>query len=190
MGRPHARRDALRALGATGVAALAGCVGGGGNGDERDGNGNGDGNTTDQPSPTPSNADAVVVVGPGGELRYEPAQLRVDPGAIVAWRWDSGGHTVTVASQPPGSQWRGTNLSAKKAGYVLVHNFEIEGEYEYYCTPHQSDGMTGTVVVGGEASPTATGDGNATGTGTGTGTGAGSPTDGGEDGGGGGGGNY
>lgn len=184
---PHARRDALRALGVTGIAALAGCIGGGGgNGGDGDGDGDGDGNGTDKPSPTPANADAIVVVGPGGDFRFEPAQLRVDPGAIVAWRWDSGGHTVTVQSQPPGSQWRGTNLSAKKAGYVLVKTFQIEGEYDYYCTPHQSKGMTGTLVVGGEASPTETGGGNATETGTGTG----SPTGGGEDGGDGGGGNY
>jgi plastocyanin len=28
------------------------------------------------------------------------------------------------------------------------HTFEVEGEYGYFCVPHESSGMTGTVVVG------------------------------------------
>lgn len=180
----HARRDLVRFLGATGAVALAGCIGG-------SGPQVGDGDDTDTETNEPIEADHVVTVGPGGDLRYDPADLRVAVDSTVAWKWDSGGHTVTVEDKPQGSSWRGTNLSTKEAGYVMARTFDVEGTYEYYCTPHQSDGMTGTLVVS-EETATATGGGNATatGNGTGTGTGTGTTVDGGGEDDGGGGGNY
>lgn len=179
----HGRRALIRVLGASGVAGLAGCIGG--NGPDPV---NGDG--TDTETNEPIDADHVVTVGPDGDLRYEPAELEVEVDSTVAWKWDSGGHTVTVQRKPSGADWRGTNLSEKDAGYVMARTFDVEGTYEYYCTPHQSAGMNGTLEVSEDVgTQTETGDGNATDTGTDTGTGT--TVGGGEDDGGdGGGGNY
>jgi len=33
------------------------------------------------------------------------------------------------------------------AGEAYEHTFERAGTYEYYCIPHESSGMTGTVRV-------------------------------------------
>lgn len=166
------RRDMLRAIGTAGAVTLAGCTGGNGDGQTDGGGGGGD---EGEPEATESvDADEVVTVGPNGDLVFEPAELAVEVGTTVAWKWDSGGHTVTVNDQPQGSQWRGTNLSTKESGYVLTKTFDVAGRYDYYCTPHRSSGMKGTVVVG--ETPTeaeATGGGATTVSGSGEST----PTD-------------
>lgn len=136
----------LRAIGIAGAITLAGCTGGNGDGQTNGGGGGGDG---DESKATESvDADEVVTVGPNGDLVFEPAELAVEVGTTVAWKWDSSGHTVTVNDQPQGSQWRGTNLSTKEPGYVLTKTFDMAGRYNYYCTPHRSSGMKGTVIVG------------------------------------------
>jgi len=33
------------------------------------------------------------------------------------------------------------------AGEAYEHTFEVAGEYGHFCVPHESSGMTGTVVV-------------------------------------------
>ncbi|WP_255150516.1 plastocyanin/azurin family copper-binding protein [Halorarius halobius] len=156
MTRHTTRRDALAAITTAGTLALTGCIGG----QDAGGGGNDDGDTptptsTSTSTSTPVEADATVTVGPGGDLTFAPSQLRVAVGATVAWRWDSGGHSLTVRRKPGESDWRGTNLSTKEAGYVLTETFEVAGRYDYYCTPHQGAGMSGTLFVGGE-SPTGT----------------------------------
>lgn len=156
------RRRILAGLGTAGSLALAGCTGGSGDGGGGDDGGGDVG--TDTLTPAPVEADETVRVGPDGDLVFAPAELRVEVGATVAWVWDSSGHTLTVQRKPGASDWRGTNLSTKETGYVLTETFDVEGRYDYYCTPHQSAGMSGTLLVGGE-SP------------TGTATAAGSPTD-------------
>ncbi|MFC7137827.1 plastocyanin/azurin family copper-binding protein [Halobaculum litoreum] len=38
-------------------------------------------------------------------------------------------------------------------GESYEHTFEAEGEYEYFCIPHESVGMVGTVTVSADATP-------------------------------------
>ncbi len=107
-------------------------------------------------------ADYEVVVGPGGALVFDPAELQVEVGATVKWTWASGGHSVTLDSRPNDSDWRGTGLYTHEEGYVMTNTFDTAGVYEYYCNPHRASGMSGTLVVGdetpteGDATPTAT----------------------------------
>jgi hypothetical protein len=35
-----------------------------------------------------------------------------------------------------------------EAGATFEHTFETEGVYHYYCIPHESLGMLGSVIVG------------------------------------------
>lgn len=156
----HTRRAVLGATAAI-TTGLAGCAGGGG-GDGDDGGSDGASEPTPTPTPpestptataTPSTgADETVVVGPDGDLVFDPDELRVDVGTTVLWRWDSGGHTVTVESQPDGADWQGTGEQVQSAGFTHSHTFEVAGTYEYVCLPHESAGMVGSVVVG-EAEP-------------------------------------
>jgi plastocyanin len=93
--------------------------------------------------------DVTVTVGPGGELVFDPATVEVDPGDVVRWVWDSDNHTVTVESRPEGAEFAGTPAGEiYDAGHEFVHQFDVGGTHEYYCTPHRAAGMEGEVVVG------------------------------------------
>jgi plastocyanin len=93
---------------------------------------------------------ATVIVGPDGELAFEPERLRIPPGTTVRFVWESDDHNVTVDEHPPDADWEGTpgdRTEVFETGYVYTHLFGVEGTYEYYCAPHRSAGMVGSVVV-------------------------------------------
>jgi plastocyanin len=108
--------------------------------------------TTEQTTTaTQSEGDATVVtVGPGGNLEFDPDQVTVAAGTTVRWEWDSGGHNVRPASQPSDADWTGTaggDGTTYSSGHMYEFTFDVPGTYDYYCAPHRSVGMTGTVVV-------------------------------------------
>jgi plastocyanin len=90
-----------------------------------------------------------VVVGPGGNLVFEPEELQVTPGTTVNFVWESDDHNVVPDSQPEGADWGGTGDASQvfDSGYEYSHTFETLGTYEYVCTPHASAGMVGTIEV-------------------------------------------
>lgn len=91
---------------------------------------------------------AEVVVGPGGELVFDPETVEVTPGTTVRWAWDSDNHNVVVDSQPEDASWEGQPEDETfDTGHEYTHTFETLGTYEYYCQPHLSAGMKGTVEV-------------------------------------------
>lgn len=116
---------------------MAGCTGGAG-GESEPTSGSG----------TAPPVDATVTVGPDGSLVFDPERVAVDPGATVAWVWESSNHSVTPERQPSDADWRGTAQETRPDGERHEHTFEIEGTYEYYCVPHRGAGMVGTLVVG------------------------------------------
>lgn len=87
-----------------------------------------------------------IEVGPGGDLTFDPGELRVEPGTTVRWVWDSGDHNLAVRSQPEGADWSGVE-TFEGEGFDHSHTFEVLGEYEYVCEEHAAVGMVGTVVV-------------------------------------------
>jgi plastocyanin len=94
----------------------------------------------------------TVKVGPGGNLTFEPSELSIPPGTTVKWVWESNTHNVVPESQPSGSSWKGTPGAPSKtydSGHTYSHTFDTPGTYEYFCQPHKSAGMTGTLQVGG-----------------------------------------
>lgn len=126
------RRTVLKAAGglaSAGMVGLAGCTSEGNDG-------GGDDNT--------------VIVGPDGNLVYDPAELTVEAGTTVTWTWDSDMHNIVVSSQPDDASWEGTEGGEGKlydTGHEYEFTFETPGTYEYYCSPHKSAGMTASVVV-------------------------------------------
>ncbi|WP_458206508.1 plastocyanin/azurin family copper-binding protein [Haladaptatus sp. NG-SE-30] len=126
------------AVGATGTAAAAG-------------EGSSEGTTTGEGGSGGGGGTETVKVGPGGNLTFEPAELSISPGTTVKWVWESNTHNVVPESQPEGSSWKGSKGGESKtydSGHTYSHTFDTEGEYEYYCSPHKSAGMTGTISVG------------------------------------------
>ncbi len=124
---PVSRRGFLRA--AAGTAAVAGASG---TAAAQEGGGSGGGGST----PT-------VTVGPGGNLTFEPAELSIAPGTAVKFVWGSGGHNVV----PESGDWGHTSIEDEGFSYTTPP-FQQTGEMGYYCAPHQSAGMTGTIIVG------------------------------------------
>jgi len=140
------RRQVLQRLGTASVAAvgaaLAGCLG--------DDGGGGGGTTVEMTD----------------SLAFDPGNLTVSTGTTVTW--ENGGsvaHTVTAYDDgiPSGSTYfaSGDYESEEAAregfrggdgGFVegdgsFEHTFDTAGTYEYFCIPHETTGMTGTITV-------------------------------------------
>jgi plastocyanin len=105
-----------------------------------------------------------VAVGPGGNLTFEPAELEITPGTTVKFVWESDLHNIVPESQPEGANWEGTAGGSDKTydtGHEYSYTFETEGDYAYYCQPHQSAGMEGTITVSADAGGSGGGSGGA-----------------------------
>jgi len=105
----------------------------------------------------------VGAAGNGGAFGFGPPVVRIDPGATVRWEWtgDGGSHNVVASSGAYESELYG------EQGATFEHAFESPGVSRYYCSPHESIGMVGAVVVGdaavelpGNATPTPTAPGD------------------------------
>jgi plastocyanin len=89
----------------------------------------------------------------------------VSAGEAVTWTNDSAdAHTVTAEenSLPDGADYFASGDAPSQqaaedevAGGLLTEGetfsvtFDTPGTYRYYCIPHRSEGMTGTVIVKG-----------------------------------------
>ncbi len=79
--------------------------------------------------------------------RYEPKEIRVDPGDSVIWR-NTGSRVHTVTSDKKG-EFDSGNMNQTAAPFE--HRFDNEGYYFYFCRQHGSRGqigMYGVVIVG------------------------------------------
>jgi plastocyanin len=89
-----------------------------------------------------------IHVGAGGENVFDPAELEVEVGTTVEFRWDSDGHNVVPTSIPDRSSWEG-EPEVLDEGACHSHTFRCEGVYEYICEPHEEQGMVGEIHVVG-----------------------------------------
>jgi plastocyanin len=97
---------------------------------------------------------STVLVGPSGDHAFLPASLTVPLGTTVEWFWESDGHTVTSG---PGGVADGefcspddtgcTSAPTSLAGTTYRHTFTKRGTFPYFCVPHYSVGMKGTITV-------------------------------------------
>jgi plastocyanin len=97
------------------------------------------------------------------ELVFEPGNVTISPADTVRWRNVSNvAHTVTAYERtlPKGADYFASggfrseqaaqqNLSdgLVAPGEQFEHVFDISGIYEYYCIPHESAGMIGSVHI-------------------------------------------
>ncbi len=110
-------------------------AGGGGNASAGGGNQSAAGGGGGGPTQT-------VTVGPGGALTFEPAELTISPGTSVEFTWGSGGHNVS----PNEGNWGHQPIEDQGFSFTTPP-FQETGEHGYVCTPHESAGMTGTIIV-------------------------------------------
>ena len=135
------RRRLLAAAGTAAAAGVAGCAGGGGS------------------------AQGDYDVGMTA-VAFDPVEITVSVGDTVVWaNTSSRGHTVTAydsgipddadffASGGYDSPAAARDAFGSELGGLIdsgdtwSHTFEVAGEYEYLCIPHEASGMIGTVVV-------------------------------------------
>jgi plastocyanin len=125
----------------------------GGHDEEEDGHDDEHGHeTVGEPTAT---AEVGVNTTDDGEAHFGPHVTRVEAGGTVTWVLESGSHTATAYHPdndqpqlvPDGTEpWDSGMLSEE--GETFERTFETEGVYHYYCAPHETGGMIGSVIVG------------------------------------------
>src|SRR5687767_15955488 len=86
---------------------------------------------------------------------FDPANITVEPGTTVTWV-QSGNNPHTTTSYD--GLWDSGMIEGGSGG-TFSYTFEEPGRYDYFCIPHESMGMIGSVTVSdatATASPTAT----------------------------------
>lgn len=156
------RRDFVRAASVPAAAATASAAAGTGAAQETS-EGTATGNSTGTPTGNSTGTSTgtgtamsgsggpteTVTVGPGGSLVFSPGTdepLQIAPGTTVEFVWESDNHNIVVDSQPEDAGWEGYE-TIENTGFTYEHTFETLGTYEYYCAPHESAGMVGTIEV-------------------------------------------
>lgn len=111
-----------------------------------------DHNETDAASE--SAAEVTMLTNDSG-THFDPHIVEIAPGETVTWILESGSHTTTAyasANDTPqripedAGAWDSEIIDEQ--GATFEHTFETEGVYDYYCRPHESTGMIGSVIVG------------------------------------------
>ncbi|MGH2808124.1 MAG: cupredoxin domain-containing protein [Actinomycetota bacterium] len=90
------------------------------------------------------------------DLSFEPSEVVIQVGGKVTWVNDSSmDHTSTAAKAraadaahvelPRGAdEW---NSGFVKPGKSFTMSFDVPGTYRYFCIPHETVGMLGTIEV-------------------------------------------
>jgi plastocyanin len=81
-------------------------------------------------------------------LTFAPNTLTIVQGDTVEWVWAAGSHTVTNgngASDPNAGTLFDESLNS--ANQIVEYVFSAAGTYPYFCRPHETFGMTGTITV-------------------------------------------
>lgn len=103
----------------------------------------------------PTEHASVKMVTNDHGTHFSPHVVWVKPGGTVTWTNESGAHTVTAyapANDKPqripsdAEAFDSGTLSEEGATYEVT--FETPGVYDYYCVPHETTGMVGSVIVG------------------------------------------
>lgn len=102
---------------------------------------------TPPPPPPPPPSATIDVLGPSGGNRFDPADVTIQAGQTVLWRWPVGSLDHNVAGdgdEPTGSG----ALTDGPEEYSFT--FTTPGTYNYFCINHGGPGgagMSGTVTV-------------------------------------------
>jgi len=145
------RRGLLAGLFVASAGALVACSGGGTTATSGGNTAAGGGASSGA-----SSAAKTATVNMTDANKFEPASVTIAKGGTVTWKnTSSTQHTSTDdpskaankadAALPSGAQpW---DSGMVDAGKTFSHTFDVAGTYKYFCIPHESVGMLGTVVV-------------------------------------------
>lgn len=91
-----------------------------------------------------------------GNNYFDPVGLFVEPGTTVRFEIVDGSHSATAYSDRIPADADSFDSGVISEG-GFEHTFTEPGTYDYYCSPHQSMGMVGRVVVGEPGGPAESG---------------------------------
>jgi len=165
------RRTFVRGLAVAAGATLAGCSSSGGSSGSDDGESSSDGEAATETAESGDGGSGsewteTSTVEMTDELAYEPKNIQVEAGTTITFEnVGSIGHTVTAYEDkiPDGADYFASggfdSLQAAKDGYSNGQEgnipegesyevtLETTGTYEYYCIPHEMNGMVGKIKV-------------------------------------------
>ena len=78
---------------------------------------------------------------------FTPATLNVAVGDLIIWRWQSGHHTTTSLTVPPGA--RPWNRPIDQTNTMFRYRVRLAGTYTYQCNFHPTL-MQGTINASGQ----------------------------------------
>ena len=98
----------------------------------------------------------------GGNFRFDPVGLRVEPGTTLVWLNMGDFHTATAFHPdndhllpggvplriPHGAEPWHSGMLGLTDGTQFEHTFAVDGVYDYFCQPHYGFGMVGRIIVG------------------------------------------
>lgn len=95
---------------------------------------------------------ATVQVEVGGDgPNFSPRTITIEPGDTVNWVFAANGFTHTVTSGRSGTPDGLFDSGFHTGPYTFSFTFPNAGTFPYYCKPHLTMGMTGTVTVEAKA---------------------------------------
>lgn len=79
------------------------------------------------------------------DFAFQSDEVTIQAGTTIRWRNTTNTHhTVT----PDGhSEWSEHSFASGSQGETFEHTFDSAGEFPYFCSPHQGQGMVGTITV-------------------------------------------
>ncbi len=102
-----------------------------------------------------TNAKTVTVQVGGDAPVFTPGTVSIQPGDTVNWVWFSVGFNHSVTSGSNGNPDGLFDSGIHGDPFTFSFTFPNAGTFPYYCIPHLSMGMVGTILVA-EATPTPT----------------------------------
>ncbi len=91
----------------------------------------------------PGNGSGVVVEITLTDFQFSQPELRVTRGTTVRWRNTTATfHTVTPDGHTTWTEWQ-----TSSPGETFEVTFLEPGTFPYFCVPHRSIGMVGTIIV-------------------------------------------
>ncbi len=76
---------------------------------------------------------------------FEPKSLTVAVGDTIKFEWEKGRHATSSTKVPEGAKSWDVDLDSSNPTFIYV--ITKAGEYNYICSPHESDDMTGTITA-------------------------------------------
>jgi len=99
-----------------------------------------------------ANAAEVKLGTDSGGLQFVPSSVTIKKGDSVTWKNNAGfPHNVVFDEDECPSGVDVDKLSNEDylnaPGETVTRTFNVAGEYNYYCEPHQGAGMAGKIIV-------------------------------------------